>query len=181
MTENEKNWYIFANEPEMQKTVRESRQKLSQINRLSEVDETKAVKLLQEFLSNLTGNSRIMFPITNIEYPEQFHLGEHSFINANLQIISNGKVTIGQHTFIGPNCQIYTVNHSSDLTKRRTGWQYDLPVTIGDDCWLGASVILLPGVTIGNDVIVGAGSVVTKNFPDHCMIAGNPAKIIKNL
>lgn len=175
-------WYQFGNEIELQEIVKKSRQSISKINRISEYDEEQAEVLLGNFLPYLAETSKIMFPISGIEYPEKLVIGENSFINSNLQIISAGRVDIGKNTFIGPNVQIFTANHhTSNIDFRSAGWQYDLPVTVGNDCWLGGAVILLPGVSLGNDVIVGAGSVVTKNFPSHSIIAGNPAKIIKNM
>lgn len=95
--------------------------------------------------------------------------------------IGGGYVRIGKHTLIGPNCQFYTPNHPMDHVARREEKEYAYPITIGEDCWLGGNVTLLPGITIGNRCIVAAGSVVTKNVPDDCMVAGNPATIKKRL
>lgn len=177
----QRDWYQYGNEKALQEIVKKSSRKIQQINDLSKKNPQKAKEKLQKFLPHLSKSTEIYFPISAIEYPERFYIGEGSFVNLNLQIISAGKVQIGSHCFIGPNCQFFTPNHhSSDLHLRREGWQYDSPITIVDDCWLGGSVILLPGVTIGDDVVIGAGSVVTKNFPSHCVIAGNPARIIKS-
>ena len=85
------------------------------------------------------------------------------------------------HTLIGPNCQLLTPDHPHDYLERRKTIETGKPIRIGDDCWLGGGVIVCPGVTIGNRVIVGAGSVVTHDIPDDVVVAGNPAKIIKTI
>ena len=90
-------------------------------------------------------------------------------------------VTIGDDCFIGPNVSIYTACHSTDPVERNTRREWAEPVTIGDNVWIGGSVTILPGVSIGNNVTIGAGSVVTKDIPDNVVAVGNPCKVIKNL
>ena len=175
-------WYQYAKEPAIQAIVKASAQRVQIINDVAKTDIEEATRLLHEFLPNLAETADVYFPITAIEHPERLTVGENSFINANLQILSAGKVTIGDNCFIGPNTQLYTPNHHPyDVALRREGWQYDLPITIGNDVWFGGSVIVLPGVTIGDNVVVGAGSVVTKDVPSNTMVAGNPARAIKDL
>jgi maltose O-acetyltransferase len=173
-------WYQFGKESELQAIVRQSSQTVQKINDLAKSDFDAAKTLLHQFVPGLTESTEIYFPLTSIEYPDQLTIGADSFINAGLQIISAGKVTVGTHTFIGPNCQLFTANHSLNKDLRREGWQYDAPITIGNDCWLGGSVIVLPGVTIADDVVVGAGSVITHDIPAHSLVAGNPARVIRS-
>lgn len=173
-------WYQYGKEPELQEVVKISSQKVQIINEVAKTDFDAAKILLHEFLPNLGDGVEIYFPLTSVEYPERFSVGAGSFINSGLQLISAGRITIGNHCFIGPNCQLFTPNHhTTNKLLRREGWQYDAPISIGDDCWLGGSVIILPGVSIAEDVVIGAGSVVTKNIPSHCMAAGNPARVLK--
>ncbi|AYG00141.1 sugar O-acetyltransferase [Lactococcus allomyrinae] len=173
-------WYQFGKAPELQEIVKKSSQSIQKINDKSKESFEEARELLEDFLPHLSKTAEIYFPLTSVEYPERFYVGEESFINSGIQVISAGKVTIGNHCFIGPNCQLFTPNHHASNPKlRRQGWQYDAPITIGNDCWLGGTVIILPGVSIGDDVVIGAGSVVTKDVPSHCMVAGNPARILK--
>lgn len=114
------------------------------------------------------------------DYGNGIILGENVFINMNCTFLDGGYITIGEHTLIGPNVQIYTPHHPIDADERRTLSETAYPVTIGKDCWIGGGAVICPGVTIGDRVIVGAGSVVTKNIPSDVVIAGSPAKVIKN-
>lgn len=175
-------WYQYGKEPQLQAITQRAFQQVQRMNDVAKTDMSEATRLLHEFLPGMATSASITFPVNTIEYPEQLILGEDSFINANLQIVSAGKVTIGKHAFIGPNAQFFTPNHHPyNVALRREGWQYDSPITIGDDVWFGGSVIVLPGVTIGDNVVVGAGSVVTKDVPSNTMVAGNPARVIKDL
>lgn len=177
---NAGDWYQYGKETELQKIVKTSSQRVQTINALAQTDFDAASARLHEFVPNLADGVEIYFPISSIEYPERLLVGEGSFINSGLQIVSAGRVSVGKHCFIGPNCQLFTPNHhATDKFLRRAGWQYDAPITIGDDCWFGGSVIILPGVSIGKNVVIGAGSVVTRNLPDNCMAAGNPARVLK--
>lgn len=88
---------------------------------------------------------------------------------------------IGDNVLIGPGTRLYTPNHPLDVGLRRDGWEIGLPITIEDDAWLGGSVVICPGVTIGARSVVGAGSVVTKDVPPDVVVAGNPARIVKEL
>jgi len=173
-------WYIYRDELELQAIGEQSSQTIRRINELALDDFPLARAELQKFAPGIDPSVRVFFPVTSIEYPDRFVVGHDTFINAGLQTISAGFITIGAYCYIGPNCQLFTPNHhASDKMLRRAGWQYDAPITIGDDCWLGGSVIVLPGVTIGDNVVVGAGAVVTKDVPSNCMVAGNPARIIR--
>jgi len=171
-------WYKFAAEPELQAAVERSSQAVRRINELALQDFAAAKSELVKLAPGIDPTVRMIFPITSIEYPDRLRIGKETFVNAGLQIISAGAVSIGDYCFIGPNCQLFTANHhSKDKMLRRAGWQYDAPITIGDDCWFGGSVIVLPGVTIGDNVVIGAGSVVTKDVPSNCTVAGNPARV----
>lgn len=120
-------------------------------------------------------------PPIMIEYGERVSIGSNVFINADFLAIGSGRVTIGNNVLIGPGARLYTVNHSLDIDLRRAGWEIGLPITIEDDVWLGGSVIICPGVTIGRGSVVGAGSVVTKDVPPGVVVGGNPARIVRTI
>lgn len=107
-------------------------------------------------------------------------IGNHSGIGVNADIPA--EVTIGDYVVMGPNCKIYTQNHKHEFNETpflQQGYEEVKPVVIGNNVWIGGSVTILPGKTIGNNVVIGACSVVTNNVPDNCIVGGNPAKIIK--
>lgn len=137
-------------------------------------------ELLKLLLGN-TGNEFAFTPPFHCDYGYNIEVGENFYANMNLVILDGAKVTIGDNAFIAPNVGIYTAGHPLDEGQRNQGLEYAYPVTIGNSVWIGAGVNILPGVTIGNNVVVGSGSVVTKDVPDNCVVAGNPATIKKHL
>jgi maltose O-acetyltransferase len=116
-----------------------------------------------------------------IEYGERVFIGSNVFLNNDFMVLGSGRVRIGDNVLIGPGARLYTPNHPLDISLRREGWEIGLPITIEDDAWLGGSVVICPGVTIGARAVVGAGSVVTKDVPPDVVVAGNPARIVKEL
>lgn len=126
-------------------------------------------------------DSALICPPFHCDHGTEIHLGEHVFINYNCTMLDSGGIRIGAHTHIGPNCQLYTPNHPTDYIERREPKEKALPISIGEDCWLGGGVIIRPGVTIGSRCIIAAGSVVIHDIPDDCMAAGNPAKVKRRL
>ncbi|KAI5838178.1 trimeric LpxA-like protein [Morchella snyderi] len=118
-----------------------------------------------------------------VDYGYNVTLGEGSFINFNCTILDTCPVHIGARTLFGPGISIFTASHPLSAAVRNglKGPEDGRPIVIGDDCWFGGNVVVLPGVTIGDCVVVGAGAVVTKSVPSHCVVAGNPARIVKRL
>lgn len=115
------------------------------------------------------------------DYGYNIVVGEKVFFNFNCVVLDVMKVTIGSRTLFGPNVQIYTATHPINFKERATGLEYAKPVTIGEDVWVGGSAVICPGVTIGNRVVIGAGSVVTKDIPDDVFAAGNPCRVIRKI
>lgn len=107
------------------------------------------------------------------------HMGKGVYANFNLTVVDDTHVYIGDYTMIGPNVTIATAGHPIAPELREQGYQYNAPVRIGRNCWLGAGVIVLPGVTIGDNVVIGAGSVVTKDLPDNVVAVGNPCRVMR--
>lgn len=110
-------------------------------------------------------------------YGYNITLGAGSYVNFNCNFIDDGKITIGKKVMLGASVTIATVGHPINPEMRE--YMYTDPVTIGDNCWIGANVTICPGVTIGKNSVIGAGSVVTKDIPANCVAAGNPCKIIR--
>ena len=113
-------------------------------------------------------------------FPSSVELGDNSGIGVRAQI--NGKVVIGKNVMMGPDVCIYTVNHAFDRTDvpmNQQGFAAEKPVVIGDDVWIGARAIILPGTRVGTGAVIGAGAVVTKDVPDYAVVGGNPARILR--
>ena len=107
------------------------------------------------------------------------HLGRSVYVNFNLTLVDDTAIYIGDYTMIGPNVTIATGTHPILPALRENFYQFNMPVRIGRNCWLGAGAIILPGVTIGDNVVVGAGSVVTHDLPDNVVAVGNPCRVLR--
>lgn len=116
-----------------------------------------------------------------VDFGYNVEVGDYFFANFNLTILDEAKVTFGDHVYIGPNCSFYTAGHPLDQQLRDADYEYARPIHVGNSVWFGGGVSVVPGVTIGNNVVVGAGSVVTRDVPDNVVVAGNPARIIRQL
>ena len=108
-------------------------------------------------------------------------IGDDFYANFDLQLLDVCPITIGKHVLIGPNVVVCTAGHPLDKEVRRSKLEFGKPISIGDDVWIGAGAIILPGVKIGSGSVIGAGSIVTKDIPENCVAVGNPARVIKNL
>lgn len=129
-------------------------------------------------LINTKGNFWIKPPFY-CDYGYNIFIGENVMLNYGCVILDVCPVTIGDHTLIGPNTHIYTACHSLDSKERLKDVEFGKPVTIGKNVWIGGNCTILPGISIGDNSIIGAGSVVTKNVPNNVVVVGNPAKIMK--
>lgn len=142
----------------------------------SPIDERNA--LLVERLGEV-GKGAVIRPPFHCDYGFNIRLGSDAFLNFNCVILDVVEVTIGDRTQVGPAVQIYAADHPRDPAQRREGLEWGRSVRIGRDVWIGGGAIILPGVTIGDNAIVGAGSVVTHDVPAGATVAGNPARVIK--
>lgn len=132
-------------------------------------------------LFGTTGNSLHVESSFNCDYGCNIHVGENFYANFNCVILDVAEVRIGDNCFIAPQVGIYTATHPIDPVERVNGLEYGKAVTIGNDCWIGGNATINPGVSLGNNVVVASGAVVTKSFPDNVVIGGNPAKVIKTI
>jgi maltose O-acetyltransferase len=165
-------------DPELKQIRLEMKRKLRAYNTSTEEDDRRS--MLEDILGGIGDNVIIWTPF-NCIYGENIYLGNHVFFNLNCMIIDNNRVEIGDHGMVGPGVQIYTAAHPLDAESRDQGWEETRPVTIGNSVWIGGSAILLPGVTIGDQSVIGAGAVVTKDVPARVVVAGNPARIIREI
>ncbi len=155
--------------------------------------EQKAEKtaILKQLLGAIGTNVSVGTPFV-CDYGRNIYIGSNVSVNMNCTFIDCNKITIGDHVLIAPNMQLYTATHPVSLSQRLTpDWNpetgeyfcrtYALPIKIGNGCWLGGGVVVLPGVTIGDGSVIGAGSVVTKDIPPHVLAAGNPCRVMRSL
>ncbi|WP_294329075.1 sugar O-acetyltransferase [uncultured Chryseobacterium sp.] len=143
--------------------------------------DTEGRKQLLKRILGSTKENLCIEPSFWCDYGYNIELGENFYSNHNLVILDCARVKFGNNVFIGPNCSFYTAGHPLDVKQRNAGLEYALPITVGDNVWLGGNVVVLPGVTIGNNAVIGAGSVVTKNIPENVVAVGNPCKVVKNI
>jgi maltose O-acetyltransferase len=136
--------------------------------------------ILQQLLGSLGYNS-IIEPPFYCTYGQNIHIGDHVFMNYLCNIIDNNEVRIGQHVMIGPVVQIYTAAHPMQAEARNQGWEVAKPIVIEDNVWIGGGAILLPGVRVGRNAVVGAGAVVSRDVPSNTVVAGNPARVIREI
>jgi acetyltransferase-like isoleucine patch superfamily enzyme len=115
------------------------------------------------------------------DYGYNIEIGQNFYANHGLTILDPAPVIFGDNVFIGPDCGFYTAAHPLDVIQRREGFEFAKPIVVGNDVWFGGGVKVMPGVTIGSNVVVAAGAIVTKDIPDNSLVAGIPAKVAKNL
>ncbi len=155
-----------------------ARSLFQKINALNEDSKTERNKLFYKLIKN-AGENLWVEPPFYCEYGYNISIGDQVFFNFNCCILDVCPVIIGNHSMFGPNVQIYTATHPLEYKARNSGKEFAKPITIGQNVWVGGNATLCPGIVIGNNVVIGAGSVVTKSFPDDVFIAGNPARVIR--
>lgn len=137
-------------------------------------------KLLKQILGQAWDDTFINQPFY-CDYGCNIRVGKRFFANFHFTVLDEALVTIGDDVFIGPNVSLYTACHPTNPKERRTRQEWAKPITIGNDVWIGGSVTILPGVTIGDNCTIGAGSVVTKDIPNNSIAVGSPCRVIKTL
>ncbi|NNC12866.1 sugar O-acetyltransferase [Planctomonas sp. JC2975] len=171
-------WIRYRTSPALQELTWAAHSTCATINRIYYDDPAGAQRLFRELVPG-AGSGIDFRPPISIDYGMLLTIGDRTFINTDFLIIGGGQVTIGADCLIGPRCGIYTPNHAQDISRRLEGWELPEPVVIGNNVWLGGSVTITPGVTIGDNSIIGAGSVVTKDIPANVIAVGNPCRPIQ--
>lgn len=136
--------------------------------------------LIKKILGKTGENIDIQAPF-HCDYGYNIEVGENFFANYNLVILDVGKVKIGNNAQLAPNVSIYTAGHPIHPDSRNSGYEYGIDITIGDNVWIGGNTCIMPGVKIGKNVVIGAGSVVTKDIPDDVIAFGNPCKVVRKI
>lgn len=166
------------------KELAEERQKAKDLcyeyNQIKPSNQEEKNKIMEEILGKTKGNFLIEQPFM-CDYGYNIEIGENFYANHNLIILDGNKVKFGNNVFIAPNCGFYTAGHPIDPTLRNQGLEYAKPIEIGNNVWIGGNVVVLPGVTIGDNCVIGAGSVVVKDIPKNSIAVGNPCKVIKKV
>ena len=148
-------------------------------NTLYEDTETRK-NLLKQIIGKFKNNF-VIEPSFWCDYGYNIEIGENFYSNHNLIILDPAKVIFGDNVFIGPNCGFYTAGHPLNIEERNKGLEYAKPIIVSNNVWFGGNVVVMPGVTIGENSIIGAGSVVVKNIPSNVVACGNPCKVIKHI
>lgn len=141
----------------------------------------KRAALLKEMFAETGENCYIEPPFHSNFGGKHVHFGKNVYANFNLTCVDDTHIYIGDYTMIGPNVTLATAGHPILPELREKGYQFNMPVRIGKNCWLGAGVIVLPGITIGDNTVVGAGSIVTKDLPPNVVAVGNPCKVLREI
>lgn len=170
----------IGGDPESARIAQRAVQLADAYHRAAVADEGAARPLLAELLGSL-GEGAFIKPPLYVDYGENIHVGARTFVNYNLTALDVVSITIGEDCQIGPNVQLLTPTHPLDPKPRRDKLEAAQPITICDNVWLGGGVIVCPGVTIGENSVVGAGSVVTRDIPANVVAVGNPARVIREL
>ncbi|MBQ9306516.1 MAG: sugar O-acetyltransferase [Clostridia bacterium] len=155
--------------------------KLYQFNALKPSEFDRKQAYMHEVFAECGDNCYIELPLRANWGGHHLHLGDNVYANFNLTLVDDGHIYIGNFVMLGPNVTLATANHPIEPSLRARGLQYNKDIHIGDNTWIGAGVIVTPGVTIGKNCVIGAGSVVTRDIPDGTVAVGNPCRVLREV
>jgi maltose O-acetyltransferase len=170
----------IADDPDLATAAQRGIRLADDYTRTWTADPAAAKAILAELLGSCAPDVEIRPPLY-VDYGSYITIGSGTFINFNFTALDVAPITIGSDVMMGPNVQLLTPTHPVDPTLRKAKWEAAQPITIGDNVWLGGGVTVLPGVTIGENTVVGAGAVVTRDLPANVVAVGNPARIVREL
>lgn len=147
-------------------------------NQIKPSDQVKRTEVLNKLFGKVKSIMAVQSPFW-CDFGYNIEVGENFYANHGCVILDCAKVIFGDNVFIAPNCGFYTAGHPVDSKRRNEGLEYAYPIHVGDNVWFGGGVQVMPGVTIGSNVVIGSGSVVTKDIPSNVVAAGNPCKVIR--
>ncbi len=182
MTEKEKRasglLYDANHNPEIEAELLACKDLCFQYNQILPSHMKERTALLKKLLGKTGENLVINAPFW-CDFGYNIQVGENFYANHGCVILDGGKVTFGDNVFIAPDCGFYTAGHPLDAEQRNLGLEYAWPITVGDNVWIGANVMVLPGVTIGSDTVIAAGSVVNRDIPSGVVAVGNPCRMVR--
>lgn len=153
--------------------------RLNEYNATSPLDLETRGRMLREMFAEIGENCYLEPPVRSNFGCHHVHFGNGVYANFNLTLVDDTHIYVGDQTMFGPNVTLVTAAHPIEPELRRKGYQYNLPVRIGKNCWLGAGVTVLPGVTIGDNSVIGAGSLVTRDIPPNVVAVGVPCRVLR--
>ena len=184
MTEKEKLkkglWYDANYDEELLKERKRAEDLCLEFNSIKPSDKKTKEEVLKKLLPNKKEDAVILSPFYT-DYGYNCIIGEKTFINHNAYLMDGAEIKIGDNCFIGPNCGMYTAAHPIFFEERNKGLEKALPINIGDNVWIGGDVTILPGASIGNNSVIGAKSLVTKDIPANVVAFGNPCRVIRKI
>jgi len=183
MTEKEKminGEYYLASDEQLVKEREYAKDLCFELNNIKSSDKKKRLQIIKKLFGK-AGENVWIEPSFYCDYGYNISVGDNFYSNHNLIILDVNKVTIGENVLIGPNAGIYTAGHPIDYANRNRQLEYGKPIIIGNDVWIGGNAVILPGVTIGDNTVIGSGSVVTRDIPPNVVAVGNPCKVIRNV
>ena len=154
---------------------------LKEYNAISHLEQDKRDAMLKRMFAEIGEGCYVETPFHANWGGHHVHFGKNIYANFNLTLVDDTHIYVGDYSMFGPNVTIATAGHPIDPELRRQGLQYNMPVHIGKNCWLGAGVIVMPGVTIGDNTVIGAGSIVTRDIPSGVVAVGNPCQILREV
>lgn len=170
----------MSDDPELATAHLRAQGLLARFNATSAAADDERRALLTDLFESF-GEGTVLKPTLHCDYGFNITIGRRAFINYDCTLLDCNRITIGDEAQIAPGVHIYTATHPLDPAQRRAGWESALPVTIADGVWLGGGAIVCPGVTIGENTVVGAGSVVTRDLPPGVLAVGNPCRVVRKL
>lgn len=183
MTERDKalrgEWFR-AGDPVLRQERERARHLCYQLNQCPPLEAQRREEIIRSLIGAIKGRFDIISPFY-CDYGTYISIGDRFFANYNCKILDGAPVTFGDDVRIGPDCTFCTPNHSMDAQKRKEGHMILEPIRVGNNVWFGAGVLVMPGVTIGDNAVIGGGSVVTEDIPANAFAAGNPCRVIREL
>lgn len=170
----------YANDPDLRDSYIKAKRLVHAFNQCAYTNRCKAASILKELLGSV-GNNILIEPPFRCDYGRNITVGDNFYANYDCIILDVCEVKIGSNVMFGPRVCLFAAAHPIYSEVRNSGLEYGRPISVGDNVWVGGCVTVNPGIEIGSDVVIGSGSVVTKNIPDGVVAAGNPCKILRKI